>query len=99
VSQLVNVQELQYSSADLNAGRLASAVRMMMEVVMRKFLILALLSTVFAATACTKSEETPAPEASAEASPAATDTSSPVATDTASPAASDAAPMASPSAS
>ena len=99
MSQLVNVQELQYSSADLNAGRLASAVRMMMEVVMRKFLILALLSTVFAATACTKTEETPAPEASVEASPAATDTSSPAATDTASPAASDAAPMASPSAS
>ena len=34
---------------------------------MRKFLILALFSMVFAATACTKSEETPAPEASAEA--------------------------------
>ena len=38
---------------------------------MRKFLILALFSMLFAATACTKSEETPAPEASAEASPAA----------------------------
>ena len=39
---------------------------------MRKFLILALFSMLFAATACTKSEETPAPEASAEASPGPT---------------------------
>jgi hypothetical protein len=61
------------------------------EVVMRKFLILALFSMFFAAMACTKSEETPAPEASAEASPAAGDM--------ASPAASDAAPAASPAAS
>ena len=44
---------------------------------MREFLILALLSMFFAAMACTKSEETPAPEASTEASPAAGDTSSP----------------------
>jgi hypothetical protein len=80
---------------------------MMKEVVMRKFLILALFSMFFAAMACTKSEETPAPEASAEASPAASDMSSPAASeaaspaagDMASPAASDAAPAASPAAS
>jgi len=59
-------------SAVLNAERLASAVWKMKEVVMRKFLILVLCSMFFAATACTKSEETPAPEASAEASPGAT---------------------------
>ena len=53
---------------------------------MRKFLILALLSMFFAATACTKSEETPAPQASAEASPAAP-----------APATSPEAPMAAPS--
>jgi hypothetical protein len=50
---------------------------MLMELVMRKFLILALLSLFFAAMACTKSEETPAPEASAEASPAAPETPRP----------------------
>ena len=59
---------------------------------MRKFLILALFSMFFAAMACTKSEETPAPEASAEASPAAASPeASPAAGDTSSPMASPAA--------
>jgi hypothetical protein len=59
--------------------------------------ILGLLSMFLVAMACTKSEETPAPEASAEASPAAASPdASPAASDAASPAASDAAPAASP---
>jgi hypothetical protein len=90
-------------SAVLRAVCSASAVRKMKEVVMRKFLILALFSMVFAAAACTKSEETPAPEASAAASPdagAASAEASPAASEAASPAASDAgSPMASPAAS
>jgi hypothetical protein len=67
----------------------------MKEEVMRKFLILGLISMFFAATtiACNKSEETPAPEASASA---AADTSSPAAATDSSPAAGD---MASPAAS
>lgn len=62
---------------------------------MRKFLILGLISMFFAATtiACNKSEETPAPEASASpadesASPAASMEASPAAGDMSSPAAS-----------
>ena len=41
------------------------------EEVMRKFLILALVPVFFAATACQKSEETPAPESAASAPAAA----------------------------
>jgi len=62
---------------------------------MRKFLVLGLISMFFAASiiACNKTEETPAPEASAsapaeEASPAASTEASPAASDTSSPAAS-----------
>jgi hypothetical protein len=67
---------------------------------MRKFLILALFSMFFAATACTKSEETPAPEASAEASPAAASPEAPAAeSPEASPAGGETSPMASPAAS
>jgi hypothetical protein len=67
----------------------------MKEEVMRKFLILGLISMFFAATAiaCNKSDESSAPEASASA---AADTSTPAASMDASPAASD---MASPAAS
>jgi hypothetical protein len=58
---------------------------------MRKFLVLALVPLFFAATACNKSEETPAaPEASAAASTA------PESGGMASPAASEAGGMASP---
>lgn len=61
---------------------------------MRKFLVLALVPMFFAATACNKSEETPAaPEASAAASTA------PEAGSAASPAASEAGAMTSPAAS
>ena len=65
------------------------------EEVMRKFLILGLVSMFFAATsiACNKSEETPAPEASASAAaeaetPAPAMAASPAASEMASPAAS-----------
>jgi hypothetical protein len=72
------------------------------EDVMRKFLVLALVPMFFAATACNKSEETPAPEASAsapaseEASPAASmaapeSPAAPAPSDAGSPAASPAA--------
>ncbi len=69
---------------------------------MRKFLILALVPIFFAATACQKSEETPAPEASAaaseEASPAAS-AAAPEGGSMASPAAGEAGSAPSPAAS
>jgi hypothetical protein len=57
---------------------------------MRKVLFLALISMCFAATACNKNEETPAPEASASAAPsegASPAAASPEASTEASPAA------------
>jgi hypothetical protein len=53
------------------------AADLLKEDVMRKFLVLALVPMFFAATACNKTEETSAPEASASA--AASEESSPAA--------------------
>jgi hypothetical protein len=90
---------VKYSSAESHIRLVRSDTK---EKVMRKFLVLALVPMFFAVTACQKSEETPAPEASAPAAAAseAAPAASSAASEAASPAASEAgSPAASPAAS
>ena|SRR5437870_180511 len=94
---------VKYSSADSDKHAFDSRGPTK-EKVMRKYLVLALVPMFFAVAACQKSEETPAPEASApaaaasEAAPAGS-AAAPEASSAASPAASDAGAPASPAAS